>query len=152
MGVCVPLCARCCFCLQRGYLLRWGSGGALRARSGYICMFVWAPHDDVSPSSVCLSLPLARCLSLLQSSPQNRPLIIVWCVSGSAVRSYKQRLRVFIAGRERRGWSSAGRLMEPDYRGEAPDRDLLSRPWSNRRSPSSSSSASHGSSVWSGSV
>lgn len=102
---------------------------------------------------VCLSLPLIRCLSLLQSSPQNRPLIIVWCVSGSAVRSYKQRLDVFIADREREAaWSSTGRLMEADYRGEGPG----SRPFqpavkATGAFPPSFFSTTHGSSVWSGS-
>lgn len=117
---------------------------------GYICRSVWALHS-VSPSSVCLSLPLILCLSLLQSSPQNRPLIIVWCASGSAVRSYKKRLDVFIADRQREvGAPLAGRWRQIT---EARPGDLSSRAVKQQAlpivppPPSSSSPTLHGSSV-----
>lgn len=94
-----------------------------------------------------LCLPLSLILRLLQSSPQNRPLIIVWCATGSAVRSYKQRMGVFIAG---------SRLefccIEADHRGEAPIETFSAGREANRRCLrvlSSSFSSPHGSSVWS---
>lgn len=104
---------------------------------------------------VCLSLSLIRCLSLLQSSPQNRPLIIVWCVSGSAVRSYKQRLDVFIADTEREagapleGWwrqitEARIETFSAGHEATGAAHRLLS--------PPPFSSAPHGSSVWSGSA
>lgn len=69
------------------------------------------------------------------------------------VRSYKQRLDVFIADREREAaWSSAGRPVEADYRGEGPG----SRPFqpavkATGASPPSFFSTTHGRCVWSGS-
>lgn len=70
---------------------------------GSICMIL--PHN-VSPFLLFLFfiLPLIQCSSLLQSSPWNRPLIIVWCVSGSVVTSYKRRAGCIFS----RHW--AGRL------------------------------------------
>lgn len=105
MGVCVPLCKPCWFfffLLKKGNLLRWRSDNALYTQAReYLPVCVGAAQTSLPPLSVCLSLPLILCLLLLQSSPQNRPLIIVWCVSGSAVRSYKQGMDVFIADMER---------------------------------------------------
>lgn len=77
---------------------------------------------NVSPSPVCLRLSFCVCF---KSSPQNRPLIIVWCTTGSAVRSYKQAMGVFIAGRER---EAGARLYTGRSQRRGEDRDLLSRP------------------------
>lgn len=100
VGVCVSLCVwSVVLFLQRGYLLRWRSDGGVRARAlGSICAPAWVLRK------VCLSVPLIRCLPSLQSAPQNRPLIIVWCASGSAVTSYKKRPGLFIADSEREAW------------------------------------------------
>lgn len=123
-------------------------------------MLVWVLHN-VSPSSVCLSVS-ARAFSVcrrFKARPKNRPLIIVWCVSGSAVRLYKQRLGVFIAGREREAGAPLEGPTGADHRGEArfetssggrettgPPPPLV--PWST----SPFSSAPQWSSAWSGSV
>lgn len=109
MGV----CAQCCcvfFPSKRGTC----SDGGLTAPRVHARAYVRVCVGAARRLSL-LCLPLSLILRLLQSSPQNRPLIIVWCSTGSAVRSYKQTLGVFIAGR--------GRLelccIEADHRGEA---------------------------------
>lgn len=142
MGVCEPLCRAVFFSplLQRGYLLRRRSDDARVDLP--VCV-----GAAQRLSLLCVSVSVF--VSVLQSSPQNRPLIIVWCVSGSAVGSYKKRLDVFIADRQRGGWSAAGRPVAADYRGKAwrPFQRATGTPPSSLSS-SPFSSTLHGSSVW----
>ncbi len=154
VGVCVPLCALCCyfFFASKRVPAQMKVWRCCVRTPGYICLSVWALRTtSLPPPSVCLSLPLIWCLSLLQSSPQNRPLIIVWCESGSAVRSYKQRLDVFLADSEREagapleGW---GRQITEARPGSRPLQPAVKQ----QALPLVHSAPSCGSPVWSGSV
>lgn len=141
MGVCEPLCCAVCFLFPPPPHFKEGtcSDEGLTA-PGYICPSVWALHS-VSPS-FCVSASVF--VSALQSSPQNRPLIIVWCVSGSAVGSYKERLGVFIADRQKGRlelrWQANG--------GRSQRRGPETFPASNRHPSSPFTSTLCGSAAW----